>query len=113
MNCPECNENKKQRKSFDDSGRCGCCNGSRKISFNRYVQYNIGWVLWLNHNGTDDASVEQMNYRCECIISGCFNKYNKTRLPIIKRCDEYDTDPRSVMVYFANQFKGDDCLTIY
>ena len=111
MNCPECNENKKQRNSFDDSGRCGCCNGARKISFNRYVQYNIGWVLWLK--GGIDASVYEMNARCIGIIVGCFKKYNKTRFPILEKCENDDANPREVTVYFANQFKGEDCLTIH
>ena len=114
MNCPECNENNVQRKQYDKYGSCGCCNGKRKVSFNRYVQYQLGWVCWLNDNASGDASVDEMNDRCRDIVRECFYKYHKSRLPILEDYIEYDsyddTEPSVVMYHYARQFKGSDCL---
>lgn len=75
MECQECNKDKKTRQDFQERQHCGCCGGERKITFNRYVQYNLGWVCYLNFDGTADSSVQEMNERCQRIVKECFDKF--------------------------------------
>jgi len=112
MHCPECNENNTQRKRFEKSKRCGCCNGIRNISFHRYVQYQLGWVCWLDDNDTNkNASIDTMISRCENIIEECYSKFGKKGRPIIKSFDSYSSciaSPSEIMHHYARKFKASD-----
>ena len=109
MNCTECNSTKKQRAEFIKEGRCECCNGSRKITFNRYVQYQISCVSCTPDD--DELNVTVMRARIMQIIRDCFKEFNKDTIPEINRCKyPEDTDPVKVVHFYMNQFQGKDCL---
>lgn len=103
MNCPSCNENKEQRDFYEKYKRCGCCNGERKVTFHRYVQYSLGDVCWLNSSGTSDSSPNEMSRRCESIIESCYSKYNKKGRPNIYHYSGHGS-PQDVMWFYAKQF---------
>lgn len=114
MHCPECNTNKENRKYWEDilktnQKTCPCCNGVKNISFHRFVQWNLGWVCWLDGNGKD-ASVSEMNQRCDQIIKDCYRKVNKKVNRTWNLCENSSMSPSEVMNFFAQQFKGKDCL---
>ena len=108
MHCPECNTNKKQREEAKDRF-CGCCGGNRNISFHRFVQWNLGWVCWLDHEGHRDASVPEMNSRCMSIIEDCYAKVGKKMNRTVELCTDYDMSPSQVTEFYAKQFQGKDC----
>lgn len=106
MHCPECNMNKKQREEM--RGRfCGCCAGTQQISFHRFVQWNLGYVCWLD--GDEDASVTEMNRRCLSIIENCYNKLGKKINRSIKECNNHNLTPSEVTQFYSSQFLGADC----
>jgi len=104
MHCVECNSNKLQREMFEKTGTCPLCNGHRHISFHRYVQWKLGFVLWLNDDG-NHAPVETMKQRCEDMILRCYREYHKNRLPIIKPYPLDHGSPVDVVAYYIDQFK--------
>lgn len=109
MHCPECNTNNTQRNEMKNRS-CGCCNNEKNISFNRYVQWNIGYVCWLDNSGKRDASVSEMNDRCMSIIYSCYAKVNKKINRTFQECSDYSLSPPEVSRFYANQFKGNDCI---
>jgi len=110
MHCPECNINNEQRKIIAEYNRpCGCCNGTKHISFHRFVQWNLGWVCWLDGFG-NEASVYEMNVRCESIIKDCYKKLGKKINRTWNKCENYEMSSSEVTSFYASQFQGKDCL---
>jgi len=108
MHCVECNTNNEQRK-FWKNKFCPCCGNKKNISFHRYVQYRIGDVCWLNSDGSDDASVSEMNMRCNRIILDCYKKLNKKVNRTWNNFEGHSKSPSDVTNFFAMQFLGNDC----
>lgn len=106
MHCPECNTTNKQRQEMKDRF-CGCCGGSKNISFHRFVQWNLGWVCWLD--GGEDASVSEMNQRCNSIIQDCYKKIGKKINRTWDDCEDYSLSPSEVTQFYTSQFLGKDC----
>lgn len=108
MHCPECNTNNKQRKEMEHRF-CGCCANKKSISFHRYVQWNLGWVRWLDASGKRDASVQEMNQRCMTIIHNCYKKLGKRINRTFNQCEDYSLSPSEVTQFYSSQFQGSDC----
>ena len=106
MHCPECNTNNKQREEMKNRF-CGCCAGIKNISFHRFVQWNIGWITWLEYG--QDASVQEMNKRCMDIIQNCYDKVGKKLNRTIEQCSDYSLSPSEVTQFYTSQFLGKDC----
>ena len=103
LKCPECF--KAEPNAF-----CGCCAGKREISFNRYVQWNLGWVRWLSDIDPDEeASVEEMESRCREIISQCYTDKKKVMDITIQPYPHVLGSPSEVTQWYSAQFKGPDC----
>jgi hypothetical protein len=73
MLCTSCNSNKEQRQDFDNCELpCPLCNDVRKISFHRYVQWQMGWCpLFVGGFGKE---YEQHLLRC---YEQCCKEYHK------------------------------------
>jgi hypothetical protein len=87
---------------------CPKCNGAKEVSALREMQWQLGWVLYLDASGRD-ASVHLMNKRCNSIIDEVAKNLGVPR-PNVKDCPYENADPQSVMFYFTNQLSDFDTL---
>jgi hypothetical protein len=98
IECPYC-------KNIEPTQICSCCVDSKKITLNRYIQWNLIW-MWVLDNQGKYLSIDEMNKQCINIIKDCYSKFNKTIIPI-KEYKNTSTKPFDIIEFYCNQFPDD------
>jgi hypothetical protein len=119
MNCPECNKNNQYQNktvipmAVEPVGNmCPLCKYERKVSWHRYLQYQLGWVLLY--------SWDSVTYEKNLLITYerlCVEHHKKGRMKFIPYPDHsrgsYEdargfNQNHDVLKYYCNQLKSSD-----